>query len=87
MLHYHSVFYAPESHQKPGVRKCHSNRKDLRRGPRDCWGLLVAHSDWEEHQEGSLGEARKRGAAGWSNSRRKKVEKQKGFVCLSKGKR
>lgn len=38
------------------MRKCHSNRKDLRRGPRDCWGLLVAHSDWEEHWEGSLGE-------------------------------
>lgn len=38
-------------------------------------------------REESLGETRKRGAGGWSNARRKEMEKQKGFASLSKGKR
>lgn len=92
MLLYHDVFYTPESHQKPGVRKCYSDGEDLRREPRDFWGSLGAHSDREQHREvvrreESLGEARRSGAGSCSNSRRKEVEKQKGFARLSKGKR
>lgn len=61
-------------------------------GLKPCWCSLGARSDWEENREvvrreESLGEARNRGAGGWSNARRKEMEKQKGFASLSKGKR
>lgn len=60
------------------------------KGLKPCWCSLGAHNDWEEHggmvrREASLGEARKRGAGGWSDPRRKGMEKQKGFASLSKG--